>query len=92
MPWYLRTWVLTGNPLFPVDVKLFGRTIFDGLFTTERDQQTPLGRRACGTMLSATYHSLPTVAAGGRWSCGVSSPPSPAPGGRRCATRSAARA
>jgi hypothetical protein len=60
MPWYVRTWLVTGNPLFPVDVKLFGRTLFAGLFTTERDQQL---RSAGGVwaMLSATYHSLTAV-------------------------------
>jgi Glycosyltransferase family 87 len=33
-PWYLRNAILTGNPLYPADVRVFGRTIFAGLFTT----------------------------------------------------------
>ncbi|MBI5754029.1 hypothetical protein HZA40_02705 [Candidatus Peregrinibacteria bacterium] len=28
--WYFRNWIITGNPLFPLDVKLFGIRIFDG--------------------------------------------------------------
>ncbi len=58
VPWYVRTTWLTGNPLYPVDVKLFGRTIFAGMFTTERDASL---RTASGVwaMLSATYHSMP---------------------------------
>lgn len=57
-PWYVRNIVITGNPLYPVDVKLFGHTIFTGLFGTERDQEL---RTAGGVwkMLGTTYHSLP---------------------------------
>lgn len=29
---YLKNYILTGNPLFPVDLKIFGKTIFPGLF------------------------------------------------------------
>ncbi|MDB5174468.1 MAG: hypothetical protein JWN51_3241 [Phycisphaerales bacterium] len=56
-PWYVRNIVLTGNPLYPVDVRLPGLH-FQGLFGTERDQQL---RTAGGVwkMLSETYHSLP---------------------------------
>jgi hypothetical protein len=59
-PWYVRNIVVTGNPLFPVDVKLFGHTIFPGLFGTERDQQL---RTAGGVwkMLGETYHSIPST-------------------------------
>jgi hypothetical protein len=59
-PWYSRNLILTGDPIFPADVKLFGLRLFTGLFGTERDQQL---RSAGGAwrMLSATYHSLPTV-------------------------------
>jgi hypothetical protein len=58
-PWYVRNVVLTGNPLYPVDVHL-GPIHLQGLFGTERDQQL----RAVGGiwhMLSDTYHSLPAV-------------------------------
>lgn len=60
LPWYIRNFHLTGNPLYPVDVNIFGVRIFNGLFGTERDQQL---RAATGIwhMLAATYHSLPTV-------------------------------
>ena len=57
-PWHVRNVMLTGNPLFPVDVKLFGHMVFSGLFGTERDQQL---RTAGGVwrMLGQTYHSIP---------------------------------
>jgi hypothetical protein len=35
-PWYLRNWITTGNPLFPLDVSLAGLHLFRGLFTTAR--------------------------------------------------------
>jgi hypothetical protein len=57
-PWYLRNLLLTGDPLFPADVKLLGLRLFTGLFGTERDLQlrTLHGVRQ---MLAETYHSLP---------------------------------
>lgn len=56
-PWYVRNAVLTGNPLYPVDVNVAG-IHWRGLFGTERDSQL---RRAAGIwkMLSETYNSLP---------------------------------
>ena len=58
-PWYVRNILLTGNPLYPVDIHLLGIRI-QGLFGTERDQQlrTPGG---FWRMLSQTYHSLPAA-------------------------------
>jgi hypothetical protein len=57
-PWYIRNTLLTGNPLYPVDIHL-GGVWLHGLFGTERDQQlrTVAGVR---NMLAETYHSLPT--------------------------------
>jgi hypothetical protein len=34
-PWYLRNMFLTGNPIFPADVSLFGRVIFPGAYTRQ---------------------------------------------------------
>jgi hypothetical protein len=69
-PWYVRNIVLSGNPLYPVDVRLPGLHL-PGLFGTERDRQL---RTAGGVwkMLSETYHSLPLplivlLAAGWLW-------------------------
>ena len=44
-PWYIRNANLTGNPLFPIDVTLGGRTIVSGLFSTTRSAaiRTPAG-------------------------------------------------
>jgi hypothetical protein len=33
-PWYLRNWIITGNPLFPLEIP----HVFHGLFTTSRSQ------------------------------------------------------
>ena len=35
-PWYVRNAMLTGNPLFPVDVTVGGRHVVEGLFATTR--------------------------------------------------------
>jgi hypothetical protein len=35
-PWYLRNLLLTGNPLFPIRVQLFGVTLLPGLFSSGR--------------------------------------------------------
>ncbi len=76
-PWYARNILLTGNPLYPVDVHLGGIRLH-GLFGTERDQQL---RTAGGIwkMLASTYHSLPTplivllcIGWAGAWSAGRS--------------------
>jgi hypothetical protein len=68
-PWYLRNLCVTGNPLYPVDVRIGGLKLFNGLFTTERDRQLRSGA-GIRTMLSGTYHSLPAgliVALAGTW-------------------------
>ena len=57
-PWYLRNILMTGNPLFPAEIRPFGIHLFPGLFGTERDQQLRTARGAW-RMLSSTYHSLP---------------------------------
>lgn len=38
-PWYLRNWTITGNPLYPVQINLFGLKIFPGMMTTARSQE-----------------------------------------------------
>ncbi len=30
--WYIRNWMITGNPLFPLNVELAGRTVFAGAY------------------------------------------------------------
>lgn len=30
--WYIRNWVVAGNPLFPMEIKLFGMRIFEGYY------------------------------------------------------------
>ncbi|CAN5521766.1 hypothetical protein BH09PLA1_BH09PLA1_27700 [soil metagenome] len=36
--WYLRNWIVAGNPFFPIDVKLGPLTLFTGLFAPARSQ------------------------------------------------------
>ena len=31
--WYLRNWIVTGNPIFPVEVQLGPLVLFDGIYT-----------------------------------------------------------
>jgi len=59
LPWYMRNIVLTGNPLYPVDVNFVGFHLH-GLFSVERDRQL---RTAAGIwrMVNETYHSLPVA-------------------------------
>jgi hypothetical protein len=35
-PWYIRNVVLTGNPLYPTEIKLLGATIFPGMMHVRR--------------------------------------------------------
>jgi hypothetical protein len=43
-PWYLRNAIVTGNPLYPMDVRLLGRRILAGLFASARAAElTSLG-------------------------------------------------
>ena len=57
LPWYVRNALLTGNPLYPLEVHLPGLQLH-GLFTTEHDSQL---RTAGGAwkMLTEAYHGLP---------------------------------
>lgn len=59
-PWYLRNLLLTGNPLYPMDVTLAGIRIFDGLFSTAASEQL---RSWPGTWraMAQGYYSLPAA-------------------------------
>jgi hypothetical protein len=57
-PWYLRNVVLTGNPLFPLDVKVAGVTVFKGLFATARSEQLR-SVSAVWEVLTHKHQSLP---------------------------------
>jgi hypothetical protein len=35
--WYLRDWIVIGNPLYPYPIRAFGRTIFDGTLEIGRN-------------------------------------------------------
>jgi hypothetical protein len=56
-PWYLRNWIVAGNPLYPVTLNLAGVRIFDGLFIPQRStQMRTLG--GAWTALTGMYQSL----------------------------------
>jgi hypothetical protein len=57
-PWYARNWVLTGNPLYPTDVRVFGITLFRGMFQVQRSH---LLESAGGVwrVFTASYFSAP---------------------------------
>lgn len=38
-PWFVRNWVMFGNPLFPVEIRAFGVQVFGGLFVTEHSER-----------------------------------------------------
>jgi 4-amino-4-deoxy-L-arabinose transferase-like glycosyltransferase len=57
-PWYLRNALLTGNPLYPVDVKVFGVTIFKGLFESARSEAFSRPGEFLG-LLTRRHQSLP---------------------------------
>jgi hypothetical protein len=57
-PWYLRNLRLTGNPLYPVDVKVFGVTVFKGLFESARSERLN-GLGSMLTLLTGRDQSLP---------------------------------
>ena len=38
-PWYVRNWILTANPLYPVPIGLPGVEIFKGMFIPERSTE-----------------------------------------------------
>jgi hypothetical protein len=61
-PWYVRNLMLTGNPLYPVDVKVFGVTIFKGLFESARSEQFSRPGEFLG-LLTRRHQSLPMAPA-----------------------------
>ncbi|MDP8222037.1 MAG: hypothetical protein P9L99_01640 [Candidatus Lernaella stagnicola] len=40
-PWYVRNWIVTGNPLFPLHVSLGSLSLFSGAFTREAMLASP---------------------------------------------------
>lgn len=57
-PWYLRNLILTGNPVYPVEVQLFGHTLLRGLFVTERSVRLRTLHDTIGVFIGG-YHGIP---------------------------------
>jgi hypothetical protein len=39
--WFVRNWALTGNPLYPLEVRLLGRTLLPGWYSPEAMRTSP---------------------------------------------------
>ena len=50
-PWYLRNWIATGNPLFPVDIP----HLFHGLFTTSHSAAFASIKSASSVIVGGAY-------------------------------------
>jgi hypothetical protein len=57
-PWYLRNALETGNPLYPIEIVVGGRTVLPGLFTVARHEELA---SVVGVwhMLTRGFHALP---------------------------------
>ncbi len=58
-PWYLRNAIVTGNPLFPVDVTIGRITLLHGMFSTQGMVRG--GPKGIWHTLAQSYASLPPV-------------------------------
>jgi len=59
-PWFIRNIIITGNPLYPTQVSLFGVTILPGMFTMLRSDR--LGMSGIWPNLTQGYFALPPIA------------------------------
>lgn len=57
-PWYLRNLWLTGNPIYPLEVRVGGHTILPGLFQTSRSVDLR-SLSMIWKVLAKRYHSVP---------------------------------
>lgn len=57
LPWYLRNWALTGNPLFPLDVSAFSRHLFAGAYTRQAMLQSAFHVPGPGAALAVATHA-----------------------------------
>ncbi len=57
-PWFLRNVLLTGNPLYPVNVRVLGKMLFSGILTPARSEKLQTVRDIA-QVLAGRYHSLP---------------------------------
>jgi hypothetical protein len=61
-PWYVRNWILTGNPLYPTDVAIGGVTIFSGMFTATRSAEFGNLARDWANLTKGYFQMTPQVA------------------------------
>lgn len=61
-PWYLRNLLLTGNPLYPTQVSLFGKTVLPGILDVARSDllKTPA---SVWHILTGSYYAPPRLLA-----------------------------
>ena len=61
-PWYVRNWILTGNPIYPTGVSVLGRSVFrGGLQMLHSDRLTSV-RGAWETIVKSYYSPPPALA------------------------------
>ncbi len=60
-PWYLRNWVLAGNPLYPVPVRVGGLEIFKGMFIPERSTEMRTLQGAWHALTGGFHSPSPTL-------------------------------
>jgi hypothetical protein len=61
-PWYVRNWILTGNPLYPTDVAIGGVTIFRGMFTATRSDEFGTLARDWANLTKGYFQLTPQIA------------------------------
>lgn len=59
-PWFIRNIWLTGNPLFPIEIKLAGVRIFPGMFETARSLELRTFR-GVWNVVTQGYFSIPIM-------------------------------
>ena len=57
-PWYVRNAWLTGNPLFPMDVSLFGHAILRGAYTRQSLMASALHVRGGWAVVAVATHAV----------------------------------
>jgi hypothetical protein len=61
LPWYLRNLWLTGNPLYPLQLGVFGHTLLPGLFQTLRSERLSTWSGIHSALIAAYHAPSPVI-------------------------------
>ncbi|MBV8780928.1 MAG: hypothetical protein JO353_05975 [Phycisphaerae bacterium] len=61
-PWYVRNWILTGNPIYPTGLSIFGVSIFRGGLKMLHSDRLTSWRGAWDTIVGSYYSPPPALA------------------------------